>query len=95
MQPRRTDGLSVRVVDGDVLVHDALHEKVHVLNASAGRVLELCDGTRSAADIARSLSASSGALLAVVTTDVVAILGEFADAGIVELTGAGSDAPVN
>jgi hypothetical protein len=76
--PARIGELIIRGVDGDVLVHDTVHEKVHVLNASAGYVLELCDGTRPVTQIARLLSDATGADPSVVTRDVDAILREFA-----------------
>ncbi len=83
-RPRRAAGLTVRVVDGDVLVHDGAHEQVHVLNSTAGRVLELCDGALSADDIARSLSAATGAPLEAVTADVHAIIRDFARLNLVD-----------
>ena len=48
-----------------------------MLNETAGFVLELCDGTHSAAEIARSLCAATGAESSVVTRDVDAIVREF------------------
>jgi len=89
MNPTRVGKLVTRSVDGDVLVHDVAHEKVHVLNASAAYVLELCDGTRSATQIARSVGDATGADLSIVIRDVDAILREFA---VLELLiGVGSD----
>ncbi len=82
--PGRTAGLTVRVVDGDVLVHDAVHEKVHVLNPTAGRVLELCDGAHSLQDIARSLCDATGAPFAAVSADVDAIVRDFARLKLVD-----------
>jgi PqqD family protein of HPr-rel-A system len=75
--PSKTQELEIRKVGDDVLVHDPAHGKVHVLNATAGAVLEMCDGARSAEEIARSLSDATGADRAVVTRDVETILSEF------------------
>jgi hypothetical protein len=58
------------------LLHDPAHGKVHVLNATAGAVLEMCDGARSAEEIARSLCDATGTDT-VVARDVEAILREF------------------
>lgn len=82
--PRQTAGLTFRAVDGDVLVHDAVHAAVHVLNATAGRALELCDGAHSVADIARTLCAATGAPLGTVTADVHAIMRDFARLELVD-----------
>jgi hypothetical protein len=76
--PMRTRDLEIRNVDKEILVHDPLHGKVHVLNRTAGRVLEMCDGTHSAAEIARSLSEASGADITIVARDIDAILETFA-----------------
>jgi hypothetical protein len=75
--PTKTNGIEIRKVDADVLVYDSAHDKVHVLNRTAGHVLELCDGQRSPAQIALALSDATSADLAVVGRDVHAILREF------------------
>ncbi len=75
--PLRTRELEIRRAGADVLVHDAAHDKVHVLNASAGYVLDRCDGSRSAQQIADLLSAATGADPTTVTRDVEVILREF------------------
>ena len=75
--PTKTQELEIRKVGDEVLVHDPALGKVHVLNATAGAVLEMCDGARSAEEIARSLSDATGADPAVVGRDVEAILREF------------------
>lgn len=76
-KPTRTSAIEIRTVGRDVLVHDPEHDQIHVLNTNASRVLELCDGTRSASDIARSLSVGAGTELSIVECDVEAILKEF------------------
>jgi hypothetical protein len=75
--PRKTAAMDVRRVDHEVLVHDAAHGRVHVLNGTAGNVLDLCDGMHSASQIAHALSTASGADLSRVRQDVDAILNEF------------------
>jgi hypothetical protein len=75
--PAKTDEIEIRKVDGDVLVHDPAHDKVHVLNVTAGRILNLCDGTHSASEIARSISDATGTEFSTVMNDVVAMLREF------------------
>jgi hypothetical protein len=81
--PTKIEGLEVRSVDGDVLVHDSVHDKVHILNNTAGDVLQMCDGVRSPADIARVIAARTGAELSLVTRDVESILNDFAGLSLV------------
>jgi hypothetical protein len=75
--PARTDELEIRNVDDKVLVHDAAHDKVHVLNRTAGAVLQMCDGTLSSTEIAHVLSDATGTDISVVIRDVDAIVLEF------------------
>ena len=83
MNPTKAENLEIRKVGDEVLVHDPAHGKVHVLNAIAGAILELCDGTRTSAEIASSIAAATGADLAVVSRDLAAILQEFSSLQIV------------
>lgn len=76
--PTKSLEIEVRRAGDDVLVHDSAREKVHVLNGTAGYVLELCDGAHSVSEIASCLSDATGADLSAVTRDVEAILREFA-----------------
>jgi hypothetical protein len=82
--PTKTPQIETRDVAGDVLVHDPAHDKVHVLNATAGLVLELCDGAHSPTQIAQSLRELTGAEFAVVNRDVETILREFAALQLLE-----------
>jgi hypothetical protein len=77
MNPTKSENLEVRKVGDEVLVHDPAHGKVHVLNATAGAILDLCDGSRSPGQIADSIAAATGADVAIVSRDVEDILREF------------------
>jgi len=77
--PTRASGLNVKRVDNQVLVHDPRKEKVHVLNLSAGRVLELSDGSRDVAEISRELADESSAQVTIVQPEVEAILKTFSE----------------
>jgi hypothetical protein len=77
MNPTKSASLEVRKVGDEVLVHDPAQAKVHVLNATAGAILELCDGTRTPSEIARSIADATGADVALVTSDLETILAEF------------------
>ncbi len=76
--PAQAPSLEIREVDENVLVYDTTQEKIHVLNRTAGFILGLCDGTRSPAEMARSLCAATGADISLVRGDVDAILTDFA-----------------
>jgi hypothetical protein len=80
--PARAAGLEIRRAGDDVLVHDAAHDKVHVLNGTAGYVLERCDGTRSVSEIARSISETTHADATLVERDVAAIVRDFQGLGL-------------
>ena len=75
--PEKVPEIELRRAGDEVLVHDLAGGKVHVLNGTAGYVLELCDGTRSATEIARTLSNATGADYSTVANDVDVILREF------------------
>lgn len=55
VRPRTVEGLEIRAAGDETLVHDPAAARVHVLNATAGLVLSLCDGTRTPAAIAAAL----------------------------------------
>lgn len=63
----------------ETLVHDTVHRKVHVLNASAARILELCDGKRDVETITGAISAETGAPHDRVRADIERALGIFRD----------------
>jgi hypothetical protein len=77
MNPTKSENLEIRKAGDEVLVHDPAHGKVHVLNATAGAILELCDGTRTPGEIAKSIADATGADVALVARDVDGILREF------------------
>ena len=54
--PCRRDDIEARKLGNEWLLHDPRSGAVHILNDSARRVWELCDGTRSLADIETSLA---------------------------------------
>jgi hypothetical protein len=57
LQPRaRTEGLVINELTDEVLVYDLKLDKAHCLNQTAAAVWKLCDGQRTAAQIALKLS---------------------------------------
>jgi hypothetical protein len=54
-RPKRRDDLSVRSVDGEVIVLDRSLSQVHQLNATASFVWERCDSHHTAEEIAAAM----------------------------------------
>jgi hypothetical protein len=57
---RKVEGLDQTEVADGWLIFDAPKDRVHFLNPTGAIVLELCDGTRNAADLAQFLAMSFG-----------------------------------
>lgn len=83
-RPKMCAHLEIRDVGDESLVHDSATNKVHVLNASAAKVLRFCDGHHDRAAISLRLSAESGAAPGLVGPDVDEILGRFRELGLLE-----------
>jgi len=84
MMYRRKTTLEIRTVGDEVIVHDLATKMVHVLNATAGNVLELCDGTRSIADVTQTVAEATGVHAGFIKSDIDAIVKEFGTLGLVE-----------
>jgi Coenzyme PQQ synthesis protein D (PqqD) len=55
-RPRaRTEGLVIKALPDEVLVHDLARHRTHCLNGPAAAVWRLCDGQRTLGQIARQL----------------------------------------
>jgi len=50
--PTMVEGLEVHEADDGLIVYDKARDRVHHLNASAGVILQLCDGEHDVAAIA-------------------------------------------
>jgi PqqD family protein of HPr-rel-A system len=55
-RPTRTDGLEIDDVEDGFMVYQPDRARVHYLNPSAKLILEMCDGTLTAAQIAELIS---------------------------------------
>lgn len=82
-KPQADQALEIRKVGDESLVHDPAKGKVHVLNATAAKILALCDGNRTHADIAKVLCDESGADATQVAADVDRIVEQFRGLGLV------------
>jgi hypothetical protein len=75
-RPRRADGTHARELGGERIVYDPATHEVVVLNETAAFILDLCDGTRSLADMQRALEARYAAPSAKLRADLVATLAD-------------------
>ena len=81
--PRQVDGLDISPVEDGAIIHDREADRVHYLNPTAALVLELCDGSSDAAEIARLLQGHF-ALAEPPLSDVEALLSQLLDEGLVQ-----------
>lgn len=57
---RQSEHLFVREFEGEALVYDERSDKAHALNATSAFVFQLCDGTRSRADLVAAVEEKNG-----------------------------------
>lgn len=78
----RADGLVVEQVEDELLIFDIEHNHAHVLNSPAATVWQMCDGSRSLADIQQESGLSEDAVrLAVAQLQERSLLAESVAAG--------------
>jgi uncharacterized protein len=73
-RPRRSRTCHVRDLDGEKVVYEPTSHEVVVLNATAARIFELCDGERTVGEILASLEHEFEAPEAVLRADLAATL---------------------
>jgi hypothetical protein len=56
--PKRRSGVSIRAVEGELVVLDLEAEQVHQLNPTASFIWQRCDGQRTVGKIADELAGS-------------------------------------
>ena len=83
-RPLKAADLDIRAVGEEVLVHHPSTQKVHILNRTAGQILEMCDGERTQEAIVATICAETGADKDAVAKDVAALVGEFEKLGLVK-----------
>lgn len=86
-RPKRRTDLSVRQVDGSLVVLDRRSEKIHQLNEAAGFVWNLCDGEHSVVRIADDLAEAFRLDPTLAASDTETTVRQFEQLGLVELDG--------
>lgn len=84
MLPRQAPQLSVKEIDGQTIVLDRTHGKLHELNATAGFVWRHCDGRASVAQIVAATAREFGTDPAIVERDIAALLRQFSELKLIE-----------
>jgi len=87
-RPKVREDLGVVDFDGETIVYDPVRPDVHYLNATAGVVFALCDGTATAEETAAEIAKAYGVPAAAVEADVRAALADFAERGLLDNGGA-------
>lgn len=82
---KRRDEVSMTISGEEALLVDERTGSVHVVNQTAGRIWELCDGEPTLEQVAARLAEFYGIDSSEVRDDVEAMLVTFRDLGIVEL----------
>ena len=87
MKPVRKPSITAKNVGDEILLCGAEEEAIHVLNATAGLIWELCDGEHTIADMERAIRTSfSVANEQDVHRDVMQTLDVLADKGLLDTT---------
>ena len=84
MFPKRRTDVTVREVDGELLVLDQRTERIHQLNVTAGYIWNRCDGVTSVSDITNAVAAEFGGEGAPITTDVIRVVEQFRELDLLE-----------
>jgi PqqD family protein of HPr-rel-A system len=72
-------------LDDDLVLYDARTTQAHVLNASAARIWQLCDGSRTLAVVIQELSTAYGIEYAQAEADVNELVASLQSAGLLTM----------
>ena len=75
--PTRSADATLQRVGPEAILYDRRNGRAHVINNSAARIWELCDGHATVEQIAGAFGAAYGMPIADVYDDVLAILATF------------------
>ncbi len=84
LMPVRKPRVTLQRVGREVILHDQQLGKTHVINSSAGRVWEFCDGATSLDGIIARFAQSYNLAPETVQADVIAVLQRFAELQLLE-----------
>ena len=81
--PVPSSAVTLERVGPEAILHDRGRGRVHVVNGSAARLWELCDGRATLDEIVVAFAASYGAPPGAVRADVEAVVATFRELGLV------------
>lgn len=84
LRPRRKSGLFLRQAKGENAVYDPATGSVHLLNATAWAIWDLCDGGTDPQEMIDAICEVSRMHRDLVSEDVQRVLGEFDEAGLLD-----------
>ena len=82
--PRRREDVFSVEIDGDTVIYDPKLERSHVLNSTAALIWELLDGATALDQLAGELAEAFGVGRDTVLADVVTLVGELTELGLLE-----------
>jgi PqqD family protein of HPr-rel-A system len=82
--PTRSSDVTLQRVGQEAILYDRRHGRAHVINDSAARIWDLCDGSATLDEIAGAFAASYGMPAASVHDDVVRILTTFRELRVLD-----------
>jgi len=75
--PTRCAGVALQRVGNEAILYDKSNGRAHVINSSAARLWELCDGQATVEEIAAAFAASYALPTSDVQSDVLTTLATF------------------
>jgi hypothetical protein len=82
--PTPSADVSLQRVGDEAILHDSRNGRAHVINESAARVWELCDGRATLDEIASAFAASYSLAASDVRDDVAYIVAKFRELRVLE-----------
>ncbi len=82
--PRPSTDVTLQRVGGEAILYDRRNGRAHVINSSAARIWDLCDGQATVEEITGAFAAAYGMPIAEVSADVAAILTTFRELHVLE-----------
>lgn len=82
--PARSADVAIERVGQDVILYDRRSGRAHVINGSAARVWDLCDGRATLGEITAAFAAAYGLAPSAVSDDVAAIMATFRSLKVIE-----------
>ena len=93
MLPRQNPHVSVKDIDGQIIILDRPHGKLHELNTTASYVWRCCDGRATVSEIVAAIAREFDADPSTVERDVTGILQQLERVQLIEWTSAPPENP--